>query len=147
MLFLLDGMPFLSGDDGDVKFDALPIMNIDRIEVVKGAGSALYGSSALGGVINIITKNPSDDLHGAISANIGTYDKVKYPEWQIPDSLVGRRFASIEGGAMGKIGVTGLLGSFALRRNEGYRLGDDSYTENGFAKNTTPISDHDRFET
>jgi len=147
VLFLLDGMPFLSGDDGEVKFDALPIMNIERIEVVKGSGSALYGSSALGGVINVITNNPTDELHGTINANIGMYDNVKYPEWQIPDSLVKRRFASIEAGAMGKIGETGLLGSFALRRNEGYRLGDDSYKENGFAKITTPISVHDRFET
>ncbi len=145
VLFLLDGMPFLSADNGDVKFDALPIMNVDRIEVVKGAGSALYGSSALGGVINVITRKPTDSLHGAISINAGEYDKVKYPEWQIP-GLKGR-FASIEGGATGTIGETGLLASFADRRNEGYRLGDDSYKSSGFVKITTPFSDHDRFET
>jgi len=147
VLFLIDGMPFLSADDGEIKFDVLPIMNVDRIEVVKGAGSALYGSSALGGVINVITRNPSEGFHGAISAFAGEYDQVKYPEWRIPDSLVKRRFASIEGGAAGTIGETGLLGSFALRRNEGYRLGDDSYKASGFAKVTTPFSDHDRFTT
>ncbi len=145
VLFLLDGMPYLSADNGDIKFDALPIMNIDRIEVVKGAGSALYGSSALGGVINVITRKPSDSLHGAINANVGMYDQVKYPEWQIPG--LGRKFASLEGGLTGTAGETGLLGSFAVRRNEGYRLGDDSYKSSGFAKITTPFSDHDRFET
>ncbi len=145
VLFLLDGMPFLSADNGDIKFDALPIMNVDHIEVVKGAGSALYGSNALGGVINVITRKPTDSLHGAISANIGTYDQVKYLDWRIPS--VGRKFASLEGGLTGTIGETGLLGSFAARRNEGYRLGDDSYKSSGFAKVTTPLSDHDRFET
>src|SRR5260221_12972872 len=105
-------MPFLSADDGEIKFDALPIMNVDRIEVVKGAGSALYGSSALGGVINVITRNPSEGLHGAINAFAGVYDQVKYPEWRIPDSLVKRRFASVEGGLTGTDGETGLLGSF-----------------------------------
>ncbi|MDP4229346.1 MAG: TonB-dependent receptor [Bacteroidota bacterium] len=145
VLFLLDGMPFLSADNGDIKFDALPLMNIERIEVVKGAGSALYGSSALGGVINVITRKPSDTLIGAINANAGFYDKVKYPEWRITDET--RRFASIEGGASCTIDKTGLLASFAARRNEGYRLGDDSYKSSGFAKVTTPFSDHDRFET
>jgi outer membrane receptor for ferrienterochelin and colicins len=144
VLFLLDGIPFLSGDNGDVKFDAMPIMNVDRIEVVKGAGSALYGSNALGGVINVITREPSDSLHGALNVNAGMYDQVNYPEWQIPE--VKRRFASIEGGLTGTTGETGLLGSFALRRNEGYRLGDDSYKANGFAKITTPFSSHDRFQ-
>ncbi|MFI5263787.1 MAG: TonB-dependent receptor plug domain-containing protein [Candidatus Kapaibacterium sp.] len=145
VLFLLDGMPYLSADNGDIKFDALPIMNIDRIEVVKGAGSALYGSSALGGVINVITRKPSDSLRGALSANIGEYDQVKYPEWRIPS--IGRKFASLEGGLTGTVGETGLLGSFAVRRNEGYRLGDDSYKSSGFAKMTNPLSDHDRLET
>lgn len=145
VLFLLDGMPFLSADNGDIKFDALPIMNIERIEVVKGAGSALYGSSALGGVINVITRRPTDSLHGAVSANAGVYDRVKYPEWRITNGT--RKFASLEGGLTGKIGETGLLGSLAARRNEGYRLGDDSYKSSGFAKLTTPFSDHNRFET
>ncbi len=145
VIFLLDGIPYLSADNGDIKFDALPIMNIDRIEVVKGAGSALYGSSALGGVINVITRKPSDTLRGAVSANVGMYDEVKYPEWRIPG--LGRKFAAIEGGLTGTTGETGLLGSFAIRRNEGYRLGDDSYKSSGFAKVTAPISDHDRFET
>lgn len=145
VLFLLDGMPFLSADNGDIKFDALPIMNIDRIEVVKGAGSALYGSSALGGVINVITRKPTDEFHGAISVNAGMYDKVKYSEWKTTDES--RKFVSLEGGASGTLHETGLLGSFALRRNEGYRLGDDTYKSSAFAKLTAPFSDHDRFET
>ncbi|MEI8135036.1 MAG: TonB-dependent receptor [bacterium] len=144
VLFLLDGMPFLSGDNGDIKFDALPIMNIDRIEVVKGAGSALYGSNALGGVINVITRKPEDYFHGRLSAAIGAYDNVKYSEWKVPG--LQSRFAFLEGGATGSVGETGILGSMSFKRNEGYRLGDDSYKSSGFAKLTTPLSSHDRFE-
>ena len=145
VLFLLDGMSFLSADNGDIKFDALPIMNVDRIEVVKGAGSALYGSSALGGVINVITRKPTEQLHGAFSASIGKYDGIKYSEWQVPGLT--RRIGIFEGGITGTLGEIGLLGSIAVKRNEGYRLGDDSYKSSGFLKVTTPLSGHDRSET
>jgi outer membrane receptor for ferrienterochelin and colicins len=57
-LVLVDGIPFNSGPDAGVNFNALPTANIDRIEVVKGAASALYGSQATAGVINIITRTP-----------------------------------------------------------------------------------------
>ncbi|MBP1649048.1 MAG: TonB-dependent receptor plug, partial [Bacteroidetes bacterium] len=56
VLMLLDGIPFIAGDTGELNFEAIPMGQVDRIEVVKGASSALYGSNALGGVINVITK-------------------------------------------------------------------------------------------
>ncbi|MCX6147101.1 MAG: TonB-dependent receptor [Candidatus Kapabacteria bacterium] len=58
---LLDGSPLLSGDNGDMKFDALPLFNIERIEIIKGASSALYGTSAIGGVVNIVTQTPKEE--------------------------------------------------------------------------------------
>ena len=65
VLLLVDGIPLLTGDSKEIKFDAIPMFAIDRIEVVKGAGSALYGSSALGGVINVITKTPRENYFAA----------------------------------------------------------------------------------
>ncbi|MBM2841900.1 MAG: TonB-dependent receptor plug, partial [Bacteroidetes bacterium] len=56
VLLLVDGIPFITGDTGELNFETLPVGQVERVEVVKGAGSALYGSSALGGVINVITK-------------------------------------------------------------------------------------------
>ena len=53
--FLLDGLPLLTPDSDGIPFEALPFDQIARIEVLKGPGSALYGSGALGGVINVIT--------------------------------------------------------------------------------------------
>lgn len=139
VLFLLDGMPFASADNGDIKFDAIPIMNIDRIEVVKGSGSVLYGSSALGGVINILTREPSTEFHGAVNSFGGIYDEPKYDQWKVLGT--NRRFAAIELGASGTLADVGLLGSIAYRRNEGYRLGDDYYKWSGFAKSAISLTD------
>lgn len=138
VLLLLDGLPFLAADNNDIKFDALPMFDIDRIEVVKGGGSALYGSSALGGVVNVITQQPSKEFHFASDLSGGMYDQPKYEEWRIDQST---RFAKIDLGATGSVGDVGLLGSLTYKRNEGYRIGDDTYRTNGFLKSTIPVGD------
>jgi outer membrane receptor for ferrienterochelin and colicins len=58
-LTCIDGVPAMNGLAGVYAFQALPMDMIDKIEVVRGASSTLYGSDAMAGVINIITKNPS----------------------------------------------------------------------------------------
>lgn len=55
VLLLVDDMPFLQPDAGFPNWRDMPVENIDQIEVLKGAGSALYGSSALNGIIHIRT--------------------------------------------------------------------------------------------
>lgn len=59
VLVLLDGMPALQADAGLPNWGDLPTENIDQIEVLKGAASALYGSTAMNGVINVQTSLPS----------------------------------------------------------------------------------------
>lgn len=54
------------------------LSNIERIEVLKGASSALYGSSAVGGVINIITKKPADGISNSIRVLGGSYGQEQY---------------------------------------------------------------------
>jgi len=59
VLVLIDGQRMNSIRGGDVDFSEFPLLeHVERIEIVRGPGSALYGSSAMGGVINIITKDP-----------------------------------------------------------------------------------------
>ncbi len=58
VLVLVDGMRVNSSIVGTVDLSTIPVSSIERIEIVRGADSALYGSSAIGGVINIITKSP-----------------------------------------------------------------------------------------
>lgn len=56
---LIDSRPIFSALAGVYGLEQIPTSMVERIEVVRGGGSALYGSSAIGGVVNIITKNPS----------------------------------------------------------------------------------------
>jgi len=58
VLVMVDDMPLISGDAGQVQWKLIATENINQIEVIKGASSALYGSSALNGVINIRTAFP-----------------------------------------------------------------------------------------
>ncbi|MCX5701181.1 MAG: TonB-dependent receptor [Candidatus Omnitrophica bacterium] len=58
VLVLMDGRPINNPRDGSADLTTIPLDNISRVEVMHGPGSSLYGSSAMGGVVNIITKNP-----------------------------------------------------------------------------------------
>ena len=56
-LLLLDGLPLMGSASGNITWDVIPVSEIDRVEIVKSGGSAMYGSGAMGGVVNIITRN------------------------------------------------------------------------------------------
>lgn len=75
VLVLVDGFPAMSFDNGTIYWDAVPAQNIERIEILKGPGSALYGSSAMGGVVNIITKTIDPGVHSDVSFGGGIYSK------------------------------------------------------------------------
>ncbi len=81
VLVLNDGIPLyrssIGADFGTVDFRTFPLENIERVEVVKGGGSALYGSMAAGGVLNIITKKP-EKSDGMILAEAGSNDWRRY---------------------------------------------------------------------
>ncbi|WP_164927081.1 TonB-dependent receptor plug domain-containing protein [Chlorobaculum tepidum] len=70
-LVLIDGYRLQSGFQGYSDLREIPAGMIERIEIVRGSGSALYGSDAVGGVINIITRKPTKDLHGGLSISGG----------------------------------------------------------------------------
>ncbi|MFA5060284.1 MAG: TonB-dependent receptor [Candidatus Omnitrophota bacterium] len=53
----------------------IPLSSVERIEIIRGAGSVLYGDRAVGGVINIITKKGKGNLSGKFGSSIGSYDK------------------------------------------------------------------------
>jgi outer membrane receptor for ferrienterochelin and colicins len=74
-LILIDGVPLVGRSAGTLDLSRISVGNIDRIEIVKGASSALYGSEALAGVINIITKKPKQDsVSGNISDRYATFN-------------------------------------------------------------------------
>ena len=61
VLVMVDDMPLISGDAGQAQWSLIATENINQVEIIKGASSALYGSSALNGVINIRTAFPSQN--------------------------------------------------------------------------------------
>jgi outer membrane receptor for ferrienterochelin and colicins len=74
-LILIDGQRYYGGHDG-VDLSNIPVEMIEQIEVVKGPASALYGSDALGGVINIITKKKANG--GVLAINGGSRGSKNY---------------------------------------------------------------------
>ncbi|MPM05733.1 Vitamin B12 transporter BtuB [bioreactor metagenome] len=73
-LVLLDGIPINKSDGGTVNFNLVDPLLVDRMEVVKGPSSALYGGNAMGGVINIISAIPGEKLAGRLKLGYGTYN-------------------------------------------------------------------------
>ncbi len=75
---LIDGQPTYSGLASVYGAQQVPAANIDRIEIVKGAGSALYGSSAISGIINVVTKKPGQEPSVNVSTSFGSYNTNNY---------------------------------------------------------------------
>lgn len=73
VLILIDGQSMTSPTDQTVDLSQLSVSDIERIEIIKGAASALYGSQAMGGIINIITKRPKTGFSAQTEAELGSY--------------------------------------------------------------------------
>jgi len=139
---LLDGFPMLSADNGDMKFDALPMPEIQRVEVVKGAGSALYGTGALGGVVSLFTRTPADTARIMMRSYAGIYTQPAFDQWVVhdmPPPLYGldvsysQRFDKLEFTVLG-----------GTRYDKSYRLIDQSRRFNLFSKIAYTFDDNAR---
>ncbi|MGD9494537.1 MAG: TonB-dependent receptor [Bacteroidales bacterium] len=73
-LVLLDGIPINKSDGGTVNFNLVDPLLVDRMEIVKGPSSALYGGNAMGGVINIISAIPEEKLAGRVKLGYSTFN-------------------------------------------------------------------------
>jgi iron complex outermembrane receptor protein len=76
-LVLVDGRRVNEIDLSGVDWTQIPIDQIERIEIVRGTGSVLYGDNAVGGVINIITKTPSQKPAFSAGGSLGSYNMKK----------------------------------------------------------------------
>ncbi len=120
VLVLLDGHPILTGDGGEINFSAVPMLDLDRAEVVKGAYSAAYGSNALGGVVQLLTKRIDSVPESVFRAYLGTYNHQQQHQW-----------SSARQGTVG-LGLqhSRRLGSVGARVALGYE-GTNGFSENG----------------
>lgn len=122
VLLLVDDLPMLAGDASDVKWSFLPTENLEQIEVLKGASSALYGSSALNGVINIRTAYPKTEPETKAVIYNGVYDSPSNKAYKWWSKSPQYRGASVSHSR--KIGSLDLVGAANYFKDEGYRMGE-----------------------
>ncbi|MBE9469334.1 MAG: TonB-dependent receptor [Bacteroidetes bacterium] len=79
VLILIDGERMAGETRGNVDYSRLNTNDVKRIEIIKGASSALYGSQAMGAVINIITKTSKQKFYVNISSKYKAYNEINYP--------------------------------------------------------------------
>ena len=82
---LVDGMSTLNPKTGEINWNTVPVENVEQVEVIKGASSVLYGSSALNGIINIRTARPGLTPKTRFSAYVGVYGDAENDEYQWSD--------------------------------------------------------------
>jgi len=119
VLILLDGQPLVGRVGGHFDLSRIPASLVERIEVVKGPQSTLYGSDALGGVVNIITRRPARaGWEAGLTSTAGSQGRR-----DVSANALGRRgtlAATVDGGVRRQQlapGVSGESGTFANRWN------------------------------
>lgn len=140
-LLAIDGLPFYTGDTGEIVWEMLPVTEMQRIEIIKGAASSLYGSAAIGGVINAITRDISDIPTTIFNGFYGFYERSHYSEWDWSGER--RPFNGLTLSHSNKFGKFGFNISFTRLEESSYKQDDDFKKYIGFLKtvyNFTPIS-------
>lgn len=128
ILVLINGERQTTPTGSSIDLTQINTTDIDRIEIVKGASSALYGSEAMGGVINIITKTPPQGTHLKLGTNVGSY--LAASDSNPPD-------------------IFNLYEDFSINKEIwNFKLTSDFKTDKGFDFDTTDVdTDGDKLET
>lgn len=122
MLVLVDGVPINDPFFGYIQWNRIPLDNIARVEVVRGGGSPLWGNTAMGGVVNVITRAPTSDelLVDAAGGSYGTYRTSLSGAWRPADWV-------------------GLSLNAAFRGTDGYQTTPSSWTSFGTTSLRSPV--------
>jgi outer membrane receptor protein involved in Fe transport len=123
VLALVDGLPLLSPDAGNIKWQFLPLENLEQVEIIKGASSVLYGSSALNGIINFRTADATNKPNSHFFAEVGIFDKPGNKNWIWWTSP--RIFSNVSFSHLQKIGKTDLGLGINVLSDMGYRKYND----------------------
>ena len=138
VMALLDDLPIISPENGGIRWESLPIEEMEQVEVIKGSSSALYGSSALNGVLNIRTVNPTPEGMSSILINYGFYGQPRQRTWdwwwtkkiiKHNGDTVSRVNRPMFGGGQllhaKQYGDFGVVVSGAFQRDQGFRQNND----------------------
>ncbi|OVE78718.1 hypothetical protein BVY01_04610, partial [bacterium I07] len=144
VMVLYNGNPMMTGDHWAVSWYAIPTSNIKQIEVMKGSGSALYGSSAMGGVINIITQTPEEGNRINIRTHTGFYDRPLYPEWRWTEDNMHFEGTAVDFST--RLGNIETTLSTSYQANSGYKENDDRRIFNFMANLASQVNPRFRIE-
>ncbi len=126
VMLVVDGQPLLSADRNDIKWNYVPVENIEQVEVLKGSASLLYGASALNGVIHIKTADPKDkpetniSLYTSLTDRPRTADMAWWGDSIFPPYSVGVNFVHRR-----KWKTMDLVVGGNLHQEKGFRLTQD----------------------
>ncbi|MDO3377232.1 TonB-dependent receptor plug domain-containing protein [Geoalkalibacter halelectricus] len=144
-LILVDGRRVHGGlgahGDYGISLNQIPLSMIERIEVVKGASSALYGADAMAGVINIITRRVPQEASASAGVSYGLYSVLPRAGVKAQDPI--RRTAQVHANLGTPVGdASGLLLHFAHQSDEGSdRLAQTTLRDSVLAKWHTALTD------
>ena len=108
ILVLIDGVPYYETKYGKLDLNEIPVDNVAKIEVTKGAASVLYGPNALMGVVNIITKKPTEKPSAEATFELGPHDTNR---------------VSLSHGM--KVGIFSYWLNYGHQESDGWRLSED----------------------
>lgn len=124
VLVIIDGIKIGSATNGNIAFQHIPVNQIERIEIVRGPRSSLYGSEAIGGVIQIFTKKGKAEEQANIEIGYGSFATNK-----------------ITAGVSGKGGNTTYSVNASHIKTNGFNAKDDTETDNdGYENNSVTFN-------
>ena len=123
VMMCIDDMPMITGDAGSVPFSFLPSEGISSVEVIKSAGSVLYGSSAVNGVVNMRSAPITTKSEGQMSMIGGVYNVPRELEF----SNKSRYLYGLHGFYREKIGRHSFSVNWNQLNDDSYRMGDFDY--------------------
>lgn len=126
VLVLIDGLPISASTGSSVDLSQYLLTDVLRVEVVKGAASAQYGSAAMGGVVNVITRHPREGLQGNIQVGVGTRGRQNASGKRVDAALKDMQ-ADIQGG------IEHVRGRLALSRlsDSGFSIAPAGWVRQG----------------
>ena len=122
VLLTVDGVPMNQGDRGGINWDLLAVDDIESVEILKGAGSSLYGSAAFGGVVNLTTRDIPNGAHARVRLTGGVYGDPPHAIWRFRDRP-GLHGAADIAASYGNDVMGGRI-SIGDRHSDGYREQD-----------------------
>lgn len=122
VMVLVDDLPMLSGDAQAAQLSFIPLENIESVEIVKSAGSVLYGSSALNGIVNVRSAEPTPVPQLKLSTFSGFFD---HPGKESLKWSQSTRYVTGSSGYFSQaIKNTGIIISYNLLDNQGFRMNE-----------------------